>query len=207
MATISRYMTAQGKRYRVRYRTPEHKSTQKRGFKTKRDAELFAAAVEVAKSKGEYVAPQSGRITVGELGPAWMSRQRGHLKPAAYNSMDIAWRIRVLPRWAHVPIGDIRPTAVQQWISDLSHGGAGLKASGASVIIHAHRVLSGILNDAVKDNLLARNPAKGVKLPRPNKKRPVYLTLNRPGMSGDSTSWEGWSHVRWFVEEVSAGAA
>jgi transposase len=25
-------------------------------------------------------------------------------------------------------------------------------------------------------------------------------------MSGDSTSWEGWSHVRWFVEEVPAGA-
>jgi hypothetical protein len=36
----------------------------------------------------------------------------------------------------------------------------------------------------------------------------VYTAqLNRPGMSGDSTSWEGWSHVRWFVEEVSAGAA
>ena len=32
-------------------------------------------------------------------------------------------------------------------------------------------------------------------------------SLNRPGMSGDSTSWEGWSHVRWFVEEVSAGVA
>ena len=31
--------------------------------------------------------------------------------------------------------------------------------------------------------------------------------LNRPGMSGDSTSWERWGHVRWFVEEVSAGAA
>ena len=31
--------------------------------------------------------------------------------------------------------------------------------------------------------------------------------LNRPGMSGDLTSWEGWSHVRWFVEEVPAGAA
>jgi pimeloyl-ACP methyl ester carboxylesterase len=31
--------------------------------------------------------------------------------------------------------------------------------------------------------------------------------LNRPGMSGDSISWEGWSHVRWFVEEVPAGAA
>ena len=31
--------------------------------------------------------------------------------------------------------------------------------------------------------------------------------LNRPGMSGDSVAWEGWSHVSEFVEEVSAGAA
>jgi hypothetical protein len=38
----------------------------------------------------------------------------------------------------------------------------------------------------------------------------AFLSLfevNRPGMSGDSTCWEGWSHVRWFVEEVSAGVA
>lgn len=46
---------------------------------------------------------------------------------------------------------------------------------------------------------------------RENAVSPLIFTwrreLNRPGMSGDSTSWEGWSHVRWFVEEVSAGAA
>ena len=35
----------------------------------------------------------------------------------------------------------------------------------------------------------------------------LAATVNRPGMSGDSASWEGWSHVRWFVEEVPAGAA
>ncbi|MFV4133326.1 hypothetical protein ACNJPP_20815 [Mycobacterium tuberculosis] len=33
------------------------------------------------------------------------------------------------------------------------------------------------------------------------------LSLNRPGMSGDSSSWKGWGHVRWFIEEVPAGAA
>ncbi|KBK38802.1 hypothetical protein T572_00503, partial [Mycobacterium tuberculosis UT0034] len=33
-----------------------------------------------------------------------------------------------------------------------------------------------------------------------------YLGLNRPGMSGDSSSWKGWGHVRWFIEEVPAGA-
>lgn len=33
------------------------------------------------------------------------------------------------------------------------------------------------------------------------------IRLNRTGMSGDSDRWEGWSHVRKYVEEVSAGAA
>ncbi|APE13982.1 transposase [Mycolicibacterium pallens] len=32
-------------------------------------------------------------------------------------------------------------------------------------------------------------------------------SVNRPGMSGDSICWEGWGHVRWFVEAVSAGAS
>ncbi|REZ28142.1 hypothetical protein DSL41_16330 [Mycobacterium tuberculosis] len=33
------------------------------------------------------------------------------------------------------------------------------------------------------------------------------VSVNRPGMSGDSSSWKGWGHVRWFIEEVPAGAA
>ncbi len=53
MATISRYQNTSGAtRYRVRYRTPERGQTQRRGFKTKRDAEAFAATVEVSKLKG-----------------------------------------------------------------------------------------------------------------------------------------------------------
>lgn len=35
--------------------------------------------------------------------------------------------------------------------------------------------------DAVSDHLLARNPAAGVKLPRKNRKRPVYLTHGQVG--------------------------
>jgi integrase len=176
MATINSYTIAQGKRWRVRYRTPDHKSTQKRGFKTKRDAELFAATVEVAKAKGEYVSPANARITIGELGPAWLDRKRGHVKPSTFDSRDKAWRIQVEPRWGTVPIGGIRPTSVQQWIADLSQGTEGAKRAGASTILQAHHVLSAILEDAVRDNLLARNPAKGVKLPRVRRKRPEYLT-------------------------------
>jgi integrase len=42
-------------------------------------------------------------------------------------------------------------------------------------------VLSSILADAVTDNLLVRNPATGIKLPRKNRKRPVSLTHSQVG--------------------------
>lgn len=53
MATISKYQNASGKTlYMVRYRTPENRQTKKRGFKTKRDAQIFANTVEVKSSRG-----------------------------------------------------------------------------------------------------------------------------------------------------------
>ena len=52
-------------RYMVRFRTPQHTQTKKRGFTTKRDAEAFAATVEVEKMTGKYVAPALGQITIG----------------------------------------------------------------------------------------------------------------------------------------------
>jgi len=52
VASITPYETSAGKRYRVRYRKPDHSQTDKRGFTTKREAELFLASVEVAKSTG-----------------------------------------------------------------------------------------------------------------------------------------------------------
>ena len=55
MGSIHAYETAGGKRYRVQYRTPERDLTGKRGFRTKRDAELFLASVEVAKARGEFL--------------------------------------------------------------------------------------------------------------------------------------------------------
>jgi len=176
MATIEPYATKAGKRYRVRYRTPGRGQTDKRGFRTKREAEAFAASVEVSKIKGTYMAPSNARVTIGELGPAWLARQRGSLKPSGYRPTEIDWRVRVAPRWGNVAIGDIRPTAVAQWVADLSRGADGVKPVGASVVIRAHHVLSSILADAIRDRLLAVNPAAGVKLPRNTRKRPVYLS-------------------------------
>lgn len=45
----------------------------------------------------------------------------------------------------------------------------------------AHFVLSSILADAVRDNLIARNPADGAKLPRTARRRPLFLTHEQVG--------------------------
>jgi integrase len=176
MAVVQAYETKQGKRYRVRYRTPDNRQTDKRGFRTKRDAQRFANTVEVAKLRGEYVNPADARRTMDALGQAWLERQRGHLKPSGYAVMETTWRVRVKPRWGHVTLGDIKPTAVQTWMAELGQGTEDTKAVGAAAVKRAHYVLSQILADAVVDNLIPKNPAAGLKLPKTSRKKPVYLT-------------------------------
>ncbi|WAC92259.1 tyrosine-type recombinase/integrase [Mycobacterium sp. Aquia_213] len=176
MATISSYNTAHGKRYRVRYRTPDRRQTDKRGFRTKREAEQFAATVEVTKLRGEYISPTLGRVTIGELGPAWLERRQGHMKPSGFRSYESAWRVHVEPAWGRSRVSEIRFTAVQGWVSQLAI------TRGPVVVQTAYSVLARILDDAVQDRLLASNPARGVKLPKRPPRRNVYLTagqLNR----------------------------
>ena len=148
--------------------------------------------MEVSKLKGEYVSPSDARITLDQLGPAWLERKRGHLKPSGYAVMETTWRLRVKPRWGNVALGDIRPTAVQQWITDLGRGTEEVKPVGAAVVKRTHWVLSCILSDAVRDHLIARNPAAGVKLPRTSRKRPLYLTHQQVGsLAAAAGGYEG----------------
>jgi integrase len=55
----------------------------------------------------------------------------------------------------------------------------GAKGAGATTVLRAHGVLSGILADAIKAKRLSANPAKGVEnLPRKTGKRRVYLSAD-----------------------------
>jgi integrase len=174
MATIEKYQTASGATlYAVRYRTPENRQTMKRGFATKRDAQAWANGVEVSKSRGEYVAPSLGRVTVAELGGAWLARQRGHMKPSGWRSYESAWRVWVEPRWGTVALADIRYSDVSAWVADLS------AKRGPVIVETAASVLRRILADAVRDRMLASNPASGIKLPKRARRQNTYLTATQ----------------------------
>jgi integrase len=179
VATVERYENSGKVFWRCRFRTPEGKQTQKRGFTTKRDAELFAATLEVSKARGEYIGHTAGRVTVGELGPQWLARQRGHMKLSGFRSYDSAWRVHVEPRWGEVRIGDVRHSDVQAWLSDLSG------ERGPVIVRFAHSVLARILDDCVRDRQLASNLARGVKLPPTSPRKNVYLTPDQLSLLAD----------------------
>ncbi|GAA4047605.1 site-specific integrase [Arthrobacter methylotrophus] len=179
MATIEPYDTTAGRRYRVRYRKPDRTQTDKRGFTTKRDAERFARTVEVSKDRGEFIDATAAKALIGPLGAAWLARQT-HLKPSALRPLESAWRIHVLPVWGSVAVADVRKTAVQQWVSELTLGDPDAtpprKPKGATLVIRSYGVLASILDDAVSDRRTLSNPARGVSLPRKVKKPHVYLS-------------------------------
>jgi integrase len=175
VATISKYQTASGATlYRVRYRTPDNRQTDKRGFRTKRDAERFAATVEVAKMRGEYVAPMLGRVTVGELASAWLGRKKQSTAPSHYRMLESSYRVHVAPSWSSIAVADIDTLSVEAWIAAMAGQGA-----GPTTVLRAHGVLSGVLTDAVKAKRLAVNPVRGVEnLPRKATRRHVYLSAD-----------------------------
>jgi integrase len=171
VGSVHTYETTAGKRYRVTYRKPDHSQGTKRGFKKKRDAEVFLASVVVSKAKGEFVDAGAARITVDALGKEWLNNQ-SHLKPSSYRPIESAWRVHVTPHWGARSVGSIRPSEVQAWVSQLG------ATRGATSVIRAYGVLAAVLDVALKDRRVSVNPARGVTLPRKGKKSRIYLSHN-----------------------------
>ena len=105
----------------MRYRKPDHSQTNKRGFRTKRDAELFLASVEVSKARGEFVDATAGRLMVEEIVADWI-RHQDHLKPPSALPFEITLRLHVSPRWAAIPVSGVQFSDVQNWVSSIDGG-------------------------------------------------------------------------------------
>lgn len=170
MGSVSAYTTANGRRYRVRYRTPDHRQTDKRGFTTKRDAELFLASVETSKARGEFIDPSDAHALIGDLGAEWLSGRRSVMKPSSFHSVQSAWRLHVEPRWGRRRLSSIRHSEVQAWVSEMA------QSQSATNVLRSYGVLAGILDVAVRNRRLPSNPARNMMLPRKLPKRKAYLT-------------------------------
>jgi len=80
----------------------------------------------------------------------------------------------ILPVWGGWQIGKITASDVNGWIATLVADG--LRPGS---VRQTHRVLSLILDSAVQDGRLGRNPARGARLPRPVRKEAMYLSAEQ----------------------------
>ncbi|WP_313895417.1 hypothetical protein [Microbacterium lacticum] len=121
MGTITPYETVKGRRYRVRYRKPDHTEAEKRGFTTMGEAQLYLSMVTVSKSKGEYIDPKASRVPVRMFADSWLrSKQPPMSKPSYYMTLERAWKNHVDPVWGEREIWSIRRSEVQDWVSELA---------------------------------------------------------------------------------------
>lgn len=169
MASIEKRTRADGKTaWRAHYRTPAG-AQRNRTFDRKLDAERFLATVETSKNNGTYIDPTKAKITVGEWAQTWLTGQT-QLKPTTRERYAGAIRVHIDPTWATVPLGRVTHGDIQAWVARLA------ESQSPSSVRKIHRVLSLMLDMAVRDGRLARNVAVGVNLPRPTKPEHRYLT-------------------------------
>lgn len=168
MASIEKRARDGQTAWRAHYRTPAGVQRNKT-FARKVDAERFLASVESAKVTGTYVDPALSKVTVGDWAQRWLDGQ-AHLKPSTRSRYEGIVRKHIHPKWDRVMLANVSYGDVQSWVTELA------RDHSPATVQKIHRVLSLVLDMAVKDGRLARNVAGGVNLPRISKHEHRYLT-------------------------------
>ncbi|GAA4726068.1 hypothetical protein GCM10023350_05990 [Nocardioides endophyticus] len=168
MASIEKRVRDGRTSWRVLYRTPAGAQRSK-SFARKVDAERFRASMETSKVTGTYVDPTLAKVAVGAWAQRWLDGQT-HLKPSTRARYEVIVRKHIHPKWGRVRLANVSHGDVQAWVTELARG------HSLATVQKIHRVLSLVLDMAVKDGRLARNVATGVNLPRVGKHEHRYLT-------------------------------
>lgn len=164
MGTVKTYASVKhGKLYEVWYRKPDGKRGHQRGFKLKREAEAYLASVEVSKLKGAYVNRADAKVTVRDLGVDWLERHKAKVTASSHHSVESSWRVHVEPKWGGYAVGAVVRRDVESWLLHLG------QTRSHTTVARARDLLAGIFDDAVEDNRITKNPARGLTI----KKKPI----------------------------------
>jgi hypothetical protein len=92
------------------------------------------------------------------------------LRASTLASYESLVHSRVLPALGRFRLGDLRPSDVQDFVNDLA-------AEGLSVSrIRKCRIVLGLMLDAaVREGIIARNVARGARLPRATRREAAYF--------------------------------
>lgn len=161
-------------RWLARWRDPSGRQ-RKKSFARKVDAQRWLDQMRADMHRGQFVDPARARVKVGEFAETWAAGQV-HLKVSTRERYVGIVRKHIVPTWGGWALGSVSHADVVGWVGRLV--ASGLRPG---TVRQVHRVLSLILDEAVRDGRLGRNPAAGVKLPRIVRAEPRFLSPDEVG--------------------------
>lgn len=149
MASITKRTTGDGEvRYDARVRIGDRVQT--RTFRRRADAERWARDREVRKDRGDLFDARAGFRPLGEYASAWIAGRS--LAPRTRELYEDLLRRHLEPHLGTTPLVRLTTDRIRGWWSTVATDVSPLQAA------KAYRLLRAILNTAVADGLLARNP-------------------------------------------------
>jgi integrase len=158
-------------RWLARWRDPGGKQ-RKKSFDRKVDAQRWLDQMRADTHRGQYIDPRAGTVLVGDLARTWADGL-SHLKESTAATYRGIVKVHTLPAFGTWQLDELRRSDVQAWVERMSKN-----AKAPGTVRQSHRALSLILDTAVDDGRVARNPAQGVKLPRQRRAEPRFLDAN-----------------------------
>lgn len=157
MASIDKIQTKSGFHHQVRYRAPDG-TAKKKNFPRLDDARRFRTQIERELQSGSWVDPAKGKIPLQKWLETFLERQHRPLAESTKALYRDHARLYILPSLGRRPLRSITKADVRRVFDDMT-----AKGKGPSVIEVTYRLLSALLQEAVDEDLIPVNPARGVK--------------------------------------------
>jgi integrase len=148
--------------YDVRVRVSDREVS--RTFVRRKDADAYAATIEVDKLRGVAIDPRGGRLTVEELAQRWLDSNPAK-RPDTRATDEYHLRAHVIPALGKRQIASVTPSHVQRLANELA------ARLAPNTVRRGLGVVRAMFAYAVASDLLGRSPCRSIKLPRVNPTR------------------------------------
>ncbi len=174
-----------------------------RGFTTKKAALAALQDAQTAGRKGEYIAPS--KLTLGAYGREVIDGLR--ISPQTKASYRKNWRLHIEPYpVAHVTLGQLTGSRLTTHYRALEHAGRKDHRAGeglsARTVRYVHTIVHGVLAQAVRDGLAARNAAGAATPPSAREAKAPEMTCWTAAQLSAFLRWaaeHSQSHALWHV--------
>ena len=147
-------------RFQARYLGPDGiERTAPETFETKTEAGQWLSKKEAEILNDDWINPDAGKILLRDYGPTWIT-ERPKIKPRTAQGYRRLLKNQIVPRFGGVCLGDlsineIKASHVRRWRKELVDAGM-----GEPTIARAYQLLKSIMNTALDDDMIRRNPCR-----------------------------------------------